>query len=68
MRAPMWMKVLQVVVFLVTGCLLIYSGYREGYGIALLSALSAFVVTVIIPEAFADMRRLMAKKGRNGPA
>lgn len=69
----MWMKALQVAVFAVTGCLLIWSGYREGYGIALLSALSAFVVTIIIPEAYADIRRQLLKlatpkKGGNGPA
>ncbi len=73
MDVPMWMKALQVAVFAVTGCLLIWGGYREGYGIALLSALSAFVVTIIIPEAYADIRRQLLKlatpkKGGNGPA
>ncbi|MEJ1937092.1 hypothetical protein WDZ92_43420 [Nostoc sp. NIES-2111] len=67
------MKALQVAVFAATGCLLIWSGYREGYGIALLSALSAFVVTIIVPEAYADIRMPLLKlatpkKGGNGPA
>lgn len=66
MGVLMWMKVLQVIIFAVTGCLVIWGGLRDGYSVTLLSALSAFVLTVIIPESVAKIR-LMAKKGRNGP-
>lgn len=61
MVAPMWMKVLQIAVFAVTGCLVIWGGLRDGYSVALVSAVSAFVVTIIIPEAYADIRRQLLK-------
>lgn len=61
MGVPMWMKALQVAVFAVTGCLAIWGGLREGYSVALLSVLSAFVVTIIIPEAYSDIRKQLLK-------
>lgn len=61
------MKALQVVVFIVTGCAAIYGGLT-GYSVALVSVLAAFVVTVIIPEAFASIRGLATKKRGNGGA
>ena len=59
------MKALQVVLFIAGGCFAIYAGVQNGYTVALTGVLSAFLGTVIIPEAFADIRRLVTKKGRD---
>lgn len=72
MGVPMWMKALQVAVFAITGCAAIYGGLT-GFSVVIVSVLAAFVVTIIIPEAVADIRRLFLKlvapkKGGNGPA
>ena len=72
MGVPMWMKALQVAVFFVAGCAAIYGGLT-GYSVALVGVLAAFVVTIIIPEAYADIRKQLLKlsapkKGGNGPA
>lgn len=64
MTTVMWMKVLQVAIFAVTACALIYGRLDNGYAITLLSVLSAYTFTVLIPEAFVDLRNLASKKRR----
>lgn len=55
------MKVLQVAVFIGTGCLLIWADAPGGYGLALACFIVTYVSTVVIPESISD---LIAKQRR----
>jgi hypothetical protein len=49
------MKALQVLLFLVGGCLAIYAGIDNGYAVAFSGMLFAFLGSVIVPEAVASL-------------
>ena len=57
------MKAIQVVLFIIGGCLAIYAGMDNGYAVAMCGVLFAFIGSVIVPEAYAS---IMPKKSGSG--